>query len=127
MVKTQGMGSLYKGLSAGLLRQATYTTARLGIYNNIFEAAKVYNDNKVGGWGRGFRALGAETQPSWVASAPAAAYRAGCAVCACCYQGCSHPPTNEATTCLFPDAPAPPPPPRPACSPCPCGRRLCAA
>ena len=50
MVKTQGMGSLYKGLSAGLLRQATYTTARLGIYNNIFEAAKVYNDNKVGGW-----------------------------------------------------------------------------
>ena len=49
MVKDQGMGSLYKGLSAGLLRQATYTTARLGIYNNIFEAAKVYNDNKVGG------------------------------------------------------------------------------
>lgn len=47
MVKTQGMGSLYKGLSAGLLRQATYTTARLGIYNNIFEAAKQYNDNKV--------------------------------------------------------------------------------
>lgn len=47
MVKTQGVGSLYKGLSAGLLRQATYTTARLGIYNNIFEAAKQYNDNKV--------------------------------------------------------------------------------
>jgi len=48
MIKTQGVGSLYKGLSAGLLRQATYTTARLGIYNNIFEAAKQYNDNKVG-------------------------------------------------------------------------------
>lgn len=47
MIKTQGVGSLYKGLSAGLLRQATYTTARLGIYNNIFEAAKQYNDNKV--------------------------------------------------------------------------------
>ncbi len=41
------MGSLYKGLSAGLLRQATYTTARLGIYNNIFETAKQWNDNKV--------------------------------------------------------------------------------
>ena len=47
MVRNQGVGSLYKGLSAGLLRQATYTTARLGIYNNIFEAAKKYNDNKV--------------------------------------------------------------------------------
>ena len=41
------MGSLYKGLSAGLLRQATYTTARLGIYNNMFEAAKTYNEGKV--------------------------------------------------------------------------------
>lgn len=46
MVKEQGMGSMYKGLSAGLLRQATYTTARLGIYNNIFEKAKEMNDNK---------------------------------------------------------------------------------
>ncbi|KAI3434506.1 hypothetical protein D9Q98_002580 [Chlorella vulgaris] len=46
MIKTQGLGSLYKGLSAGLLRQATYTTARLGIYNNIFEAAKEMNNNK---------------------------------------------------------------------------------
>lgn len=56
MIRTQGMGSLYKGLSAGLLRQATYTTARLGIYNKIFEAAKEMNDNKVGvrwGWGVG--------------------------------------------------------------------------
>lgn len=29
LIKAQGVGSLYKGLSAGLLRQATYTTARL--------------------------------------------------------------------------------------------------
>lgn len=49
----QGVGSLYKGLSAGLLRQATYTTARLGIYNNIFEKAKQWNDNKVGSPGLG--------------------------------------------------------------------------
>lgn len=46
LIRAQGFGSLYKGLSAGLLRQATYTTARLGIYNNIFEMAKSMNDNK---------------------------------------------------------------------------------
>ena len=40
------MGALYKGLSAGLLRQATYTTARLGIYNKITEAALEMNENK---------------------------------------------------------------------------------
>lgn len=36
----EGLGSLYKGLSAGLLRQATYTTARLGIYSYLFEKVK---------------------------------------------------------------------------------------
>ena len=46
LIRTQGFGSLYKGLSAGLLRQATYTTARLGIYNKITEAALKMNDNK---------------------------------------------------------------------------------
>lgn len=30
IVKQEGFKALYKGLSAGLLRQATYTTARLG-------------------------------------------------------------------------------------------------
>ncbi|EDW93452.1 mitochondrial 2-oxoglutarate/malate carrier protein [Drosophila yakuba] len=30
--KNEGMLSLYNGLSAGLLRQATYTTAKLGVY-----------------------------------------------------------------------------------------------
>lgn len=66
MIKTQGVGSMYKGLSAGLLRQATYTTARLGIYNNIFEYAKELNDNKVclplllnGGGGAGAADCGA--------------------------------------------------------------------
>ena len=43
MIKSQGFGSLYKGLSAGLLRQATYTTARLGIYNNLSQMAVEYN------------------------------------------------------------------------------------
>jgi len=43
LVRTQGVGALYKGLSAGLLRQATYTTARLGIYNNLSIQAAEYN------------------------------------------------------------------------------------
>lgn len=46
LIRTQGFASLYKGLSAGLLRQATYTTARMGIYNNISAAALAHNDNK---------------------------------------------------------------------------------
>ncbi|GAB4819900.1 hypothetical protein N2152v2_006946 [Parachlorella kessleri] len=46
IARRQGVGALYKGLGAGLLRQATYTTARLGIYDTIFDAAKKYNNNK---------------------------------------------------------------------------------
>ena len=46
MARSQGIGSLYKGLSAGLLRQATYTTARLGIYNKVTEAALRLNEQK---------------------------------------------------------------------------------
>jgi solute carrier family 25 oxoglutarate transporter 11 len=43
LIAKEGFGTLYKGLSAGLLRQATYTTARLGIFNNITIMAKEYN------------------------------------------------------------------------------------
>ncbi|XP_014249292.1 mitochondrial 2-oxoglutarate/malate carrier protein [Cimex lectularius] len=39
IVKNEGFLSLYNGLSAGLLRQATYTTTRLGIYNWLFTLA----------------------------------------------------------------------------------------
>lgn len=35
----EGFFALYNGLSAGLLRQATYTTTRLGIYTFLFEKA----------------------------------------------------------------------------------------
>lgn len=35
IARTEGIGALYKGLSAGLLRQATYTTARMGIFNTL--------------------------------------------------------------------------------------------
>lgn len=37
VVKNEGPFALYSGLSAGLARQATYTTTRLGIYTWLFE------------------------------------------------------------------------------------------
>lgn len=37
IVRNEGLFSLYTGLSAGLLRQATYTTTRLGIYTWLLE------------------------------------------------------------------------------------------
>lgn len=37
ILKNEGVGGVYTGLSAGLLRQATYTTTRLGIYTILFE------------------------------------------------------------------------------------------
>jgi len=37
ILKTEGITGIYSGLSAGLLRQATYTTTRLGIYTSLFE------------------------------------------------------------------------------------------
>lgn len=35
--KNEGILKFYSGLSAGLVRQATYTTVRLGIYNQLHE------------------------------------------------------------------------------------------
>ncbi|CAF0936522.1 unnamed protein product [Adineta steineri] len=35
--RKEGLRGIYSGLSAGLFRQATYTTARLGIYQSLFE------------------------------------------------------------------------------------------
>ena len=36
----EGVGALYKGISAGWLRQATYGTTRLGIYSYLFEKVR---------------------------------------------------------------------------------------
>uniref|UniRef100_A0A0A9ZE86 Mitochondrial 2-oxoglutarate/malate carrier protein n=1 Tax=Lygus hesperus TaxID=30085 RepID=A0A0A9ZE86_LYGHE len=36
IIKNEGVVAMYNGLSAGLLRQATYTTTRLGVYNALF-------------------------------------------------------------------------------------------
>jgi len=33
--RKEGIAKFYTGLSAGLVRQATYTTVRLGIYNHL--------------------------------------------------------------------------------------------
>ena len=38
----EGIKGMYSGLSAGLLRQATYTTTRLGIYTWLFESMSGY-------------------------------------------------------------------------------------
>jgi len=44
IARTEGVRNMYKGLSAGLLRQATYGTARLGSYNTFSKNMTV--DNK---------------------------------------------------------------------------------
>ncbi|XP_077210887.1 mitochondrial dicarboxylate/tricarboxylate transporter DTC-like [Tasmannia lanceolata] len=46
MFRDEGLGAFYKGLSAGLLRQATYTTARLGSFRILTNKAIVANDGK---------------------------------------------------------------------------------
>ena len=47
IIAKDGAGGLYKGLSAGLLRQATYTTARLGIFQIFTDLLKQQNQGKV--------------------------------------------------------------------------------
>jgi len=37
ILRNEGITGMYAGLSAGLLRQATYTTTRLGVYSVLFE------------------------------------------------------------------------------------------
>ncbi|UYV68557.1 SLC25A11 [Cordylochernes scorpioides] len=38
VIQQEGFFGLYAGLSAGLLRQASYTTVRMGVYTSLFEA-----------------------------------------------------------------------------------------
>lgn len=51
IVAREGFFNLYTGLSAGLLRQATYTTTRLGVYNYLFDAYRERNDGAAPGFG----------------------------------------------------------------------------
>ncbi|CAL1386131.1 unnamed protein product [Linum trigynum] len=46
MLKEEGVRAFYKGLSAGLLRQATYTTARLGSFRMLTNKAIEANEGK---------------------------------------------------------------------------------
>lgn len=41
IIKTESIFALYNGLSAGLLRQASYTTVRMGVYNSLVEKFSV--------------------------------------------------------------------------------------
>ncbi|KAI8821490.1 putative mitochondrial 2-oxoglutarate/malate carrier protein-like protein [Fimicolochytrium jonesii] len=43
IIRQESFRSLYNGLSAGLLRQATYTTARMGLFNTFLAKAREYN------------------------------------------------------------------------------------
>ncbi|KAI9095078.1 mitochondrial substrate carrier [Phlyctochytrium arcticum] len=48
IIRKERFSSLYRGLSAGLLRQATYTTARMGLFNTFLSYSKERNgDGKV--------------------------------------------------------------------------------
>lgn len=40
VVQNEGILGFYGGLSASILRQATYTTARLGVYNVLEDLAR---------------------------------------------------------------------------------------
>lgn len=55
IIAKDGAGGLYKGLSAGLLRQATYTTARLGIFQIFSDMLKQQNQGKVSSAHRCYR------------------------------------------------------------------------
>ncbi|XAR68647.1 hypothetical protein NMG60_11003843 [Bertholletia excelsa] len=46
MLQNEGIRAFYKGLSAGLLRQATYTTSRLGSFRILTSKAIAANDGK---------------------------------------------------------------------------------
>lgn len=41
LIKSEGFFALYTGLSAGLLRQASYTTVRMGVYTSLIEQLSV--------------------------------------------------------------------------------------
>jgi len=59
LIKQDGFFSLYKGLSAGLLRQATYTTARMGIYSQISTAMVTPDKKALPFWKKSVAAISA--------------------------------------------------------------------
>ena len=70
VIKTEGAMALYSGLSAGLLRQATYTTTRLGVYTYLFERASGWVTYKMTSiylpiQGASSHPLGTKSLPVW--------------------------------------------------------------
>jgi len=48
ILKNEGVFGIYRGLSAGLLRQATYTTSRMGIYQSLLDNFSENNTKQLG-------------------------------------------------------------------------------
>lgn len=48
IVSSEGVAGLYRGISAAVFRQATYTTARLGIFTSLMAHLRTQNDGNVG-------------------------------------------------------------------------------
>jgi len=59
ILREEGPLAFYKGLSAGLLRQATYTTARLGTFNCISEALRGHDGGPLPLWQKAAAGLAA--------------------------------------------------------------------
>src|SRR5699024_5629300 len=51
VIRNEGVFALYNGLSAGLLRQASYTTVRMGVYTSLFDKySREYSQGKPPGF-----------------------------------------------------------------------------
>jgi len=59
IARSQGFQALYRGLSAALTRQATYTTARMGLFGTFVEMARPPGEEKLAFWKRGVCGLAA--------------------------------------------------------------------
>jgi solute carrier family 25 oxoglutarate transporter 11 len=59
MLREEGVGAFYKGLSAGLTRQVLYTGARLGLYDKFTALAKDPNEKSMPFWKTSVCALSA--------------------------------------------------------------------
>lgn len=46
ILRKEGVVGIYKGLGAGLLRQATYTTTRLGVYTGLNDVYRRFAHTK---------------------------------------------------------------------------------
>lgn len=57
VVNNEGFFALYKGLDAGLLRQITYTTARMGLFRVISEYMKPEGEPTLSLWRKGLAGL----------------------------------------------------------------------